>query len=102
MTRGIPQGKPTQYTNISKREPYHQRASSPRGEENTLEATKGDHHDPSNDDSLSPRRKKQRSDDILHGGFRKTRGLTYDGQVNTGEKDEEWLLGMSKYFEVHN
>ena len=22
--------------------------------------------------------------------------------MNTGEKDEEWLLGMSKYFRVHN
>ena len=38
----------------------------------------------------------------LQGEFRKIRALTYEGEVNTGEKDEEWLLGMSKYFQVHN
>ena len=30
MMGGIPQGKPTQSTNRSKREPYHERANSPR------------------------------------------------------------------------
>ena len=30
------------------------------------------------------------------------RAPTYEGEVNTGEKVEEWLLGMSKYFQVHN
>ena len=28
--------------------------------------------------------------------------MTYEGEVNIGEKAEEWLLGMSKYFQVHN
>ena len=68
MMGGIPQGKPTQSTNSSKREPYHKRANGPREgekEEQTPEAPKGDHHSPSSDDSLSPRRKKQRSDDRL-------------------------------------
>ena len=63
---------------------------------------KGDHHSPSSDGSLSPCRKKQRSNDSLQGGFRKIRVLTYEGEVNTREKDEEWLLGMRKYFQVHN
>ena len=57
MMGGSPQGKPTQSTNRSKREPYHKRASSPREEEKeecTAEAPKGDHHSPSSDDSLSP------------------------------------------------
>ena len=105
MTGGNPQGKPTHSTNNSKRELYHKRASSPReGEkgEHTLEALKGDHHSPSIDDSLSPRRKKQRSNDNLQGEFRKIRAPTYEGEVNTREKDEEWLLGMRKYFQVHN
>ena len=68
MTGGIPQGKPTQSTNNSKREPYHKRANDPREEdkeEHTPEALKGDHRSPSNDDSLSPRRKKQISNDSL-------------------------------------
>ena len=34
IMEGIPQGKPTQFKNSSKREPYQKRASSPRGEEN--------------------------------------------------------------------
>ena len=101
MTRGITRGKPTQSTNSSKREPYHKRASIPREgekEEHTSEAPKGDHHSPSGDASLSPQRKKQRSNDSIQGEFRKIRSLTYEGEVNTGEKVEEWLLGMRKYF----
>ena len=105
MTRGIPQVNPNQSTNISKIEPYHKQASSAREEEkqeHTLETPKGDHHSPSSDDSLSPCRKKQRSNDNLQGEFRKIRAPAYEGEVNIGEKDEEWLLGMSKYFQVHN
>ena len=63
---------------------------------------KGDHHSPSSDESLSPRRKKQISYDTLQREFRKIRAPTYEGEVNTREKVEEWLLGMSKYFQVHN
>ena len=59
-----------------------------------LETTKGDHHSPTIDDSLSPRRKKQRSDDSLQGEFQKIRAPTYEGEVSTVEKAEEWLLGM--------
>ena len=101
MTGGSLQGKPTQSKKGSKREPYHKWASSPREEEkeeHTPEALKGDHHSPSSDDSLSPRRNKQRSNDSLQGEFRKIRALTYEGEVNTREKVEEWLLGMRKYF----
>ena len=68
MMRGSPQGRPNQSTNSSKREPYHKQASIPiegQKEEHTLEASKGYHHSPSSNDSLSPRRKKQRSNDSL-------------------------------------
>ena len=98
---GSPQGKPTQSTNSSKREQYHIRASNPREgekEERTLEALEGDHHSPSSDDSLYPQRKKQRRNDSIQGEFRKIRAPTYEGEVNTREKAEEWLLGISKYF----
>ena len=57
MMGGILQGKPTQSTNSSKREAYHKWASNPREEEKEehgLEASKGDNHSPSTDDSLSP------------------------------------------------
>ena len=67
MVGGIPQGKPTQSTNRSKRELYHEWASNPREAERKCipEATKGDHHSPASDDSLYPWRKRQRSDDNL-------------------------------------
>ena len=73
MTGGSPQGKPTQSINRSKREPYHEQDGIPREakKEGTPEATKGDHHSPASDDSLSPRRKRQRSDDSLQGEFQK-------------------------------
>ena len=103
--RGIPQDKSTQSINSSKREPYPKWASNPRGEEKeerTPEAPKGDHHSPSSGDSLSPWRRKQRSDDSIKGEFRKVRAPPYEGEVNTREKDEEWLLRMSKYFQAHN
>ena len=45
-------------------------------EEHTLEASKGDNHSLSTDDSLSPRRKKQRSNDSLQGEFKKIRAPT--------------------------
>ena len=39
---------------------------------------------------------------LFRGSFEKIRAPTYKGEVNIGEKAEEWLLGMSKYFQVHN
>ena len=52
MIGGSLQGKHTQSTNRSKREQYHERASSPREveKEGTHEATKGDHHSPTSGD----------------------------------------------------
>ena len=105
MTGGSLQVKPTQSTNNSKREPYHKRDSIPREkekEEHTPEVPKGDHYSPSSNDSFSFKRKKQRRNDSPQWDFRKTRTSTYEGEVNTREKVEEWLLRMSKYFQVHN
>ena len=105
MTGGSLQGKSTQSTSSFKREPYNKQANIPREEEKeecTPKSLKGDHHSPSSEDSLSPRRKKQKSNDSLQGEFQKIRALTYEGEVNTREKAEELLLGMSKYFQVHD
>ena len=55
-------------------------------EERIPEALKGYNHIPFSNDSLSPRRKKQRSNDSLQGDFRKIRAPTYEGEVNIGEK----------------
>ena len=32
----------------------------------------------------------------------KIKSPTYEGETNTWEKIKQWLLGMSKYFGVHN
>ena len=93
MTRGIPHGQPTHSTNKSKKYFYHKRASNPK-EEHTLEPLERDYHSISSDNSLSPCRKTQINDDNLQGEFRKIRAPTYEGEMNTEEKAEEWLLCM--------
>ena len=101
MTGGSPQGKPTHSTNRFKKAPYHKQASSPRKERkeaHTPKRLEEVYHSPSSDNSLSPCRKKQRSDGNIPGDFRKIRASTYEREVNTGEKSKEWLLGMRKYF----
>ena len=46
--------------------------------------------------------KEAENDDNLQGEFQKINAPTYQGEKNTGDKAEEWLLGMRKYFQVHN
>ena len=67
MTGGSPQGKPTLSTNGYKREPYHEQSSSPTEvkKEGNPKETKGDHHSPTSDDSLSRQRKRQRNNDNI-------------------------------------
>ena len=65
--------------------------------EHTHETLERDCHNPSSDYSLSPCRKKHRNGDNLQGEFRKIKAPTYEGEMNTWEKDEEWILGMTKY-----
>ena len=55
----------------------------------------------SSDNSLPLCTKKQRNDDKIEGEVIKIRSPTYEGEMNTKEKYEEWNLGMSKYFRVH-
>ena len=79
--------------------PYHKQANNLREEdEKTIGPPQGKYYNPSSEDSLSQCRKKQRSEDNIQGEFRKIRAPTYEGEVNSGEKDEEWLLGMRKHF----
>ena len=105
MMGGSPHGQPTHSTNKFKREFYHKHVSSPKEEgkeEHTPKPPERYYHSLSSDNSLSPCRKKHRNDDNLQGEFRKIRAPTYEGEINTKEKHEDCLLGMSKYFRVHN
>ena len=44
----------------------------------------------------------EKKDDILQGEFQKIKAPTFEGDLDDGEKEKQWLLGMSKYFEVHD
>ena len=46
--------------------------------------------------------KGKKNNGILQGEFWKIKDPTYEGDMNTRDKAEEWLLGMSKFFWVHN
>ena len=101
MAGGSLQGNPTHSTNKFKKYFYDDRASITKEEgkeEHTPEPPEKYYHSLSSDNSLSPCRKKQGNDDNLQGEFRKIRAPTYEGEMNTEEKYEEWLLDLSKYF----
>jgi hypothetical protein len=50
-----------------------------------------------------PRNKKMRhSQSSLPKEFKKDKSPTFDGEIKKGEEVEAWLLGMRKYFRVHN
>jgi hypothetical protein len=59
----------------------------------------------SNSDTGSsvPRKKKKRhSQSSLTEEFKKAKPPTFDGEIKKGEEVEAWLLGLKKYFWVHN
>ena len=56
-------------------------------EKHTPEPLEIYYHSISSDSSLSPCRKKQGNDENLQGEFRKIRSPTYEGEVNTREKN---------------
>ena len=45
-----------------------------------------------------PEERRKRVMTVFRGEFQKIRAPTYEGEVNIGDKAEERLLGMSKYF----
>ena len=49
------------------------------------------------------RQKRRHEVDDLQGKLRKIKPLNFDGDHTSKEEDvEEWLLGMRKYFQLHN
>jgi hypothetical protein len=56
-----------------------------------------------NNSSLSPVRRYKRSEvDELRGEMNKIKPPTFDGEYKKDEDVETWLLGMKKYFQLHN
>ena len=59
----------------------------------------------SNGDSSSSSRKIKRRKhhrDCPRDEFKKAKPPTFDGEVKTGQEAEAWLLGIKKYFQVHD
>lgn len=52
--------------------------------------------------SSSKHRRKNTFKDNFLGEFRKARPPTFDGQIKSRKEVEAWLLGMRKYFQVHD
>jgi hypothetical protein len=80
-------------------------------EKREVESASRHHHHPhrhshkraGNNSSLSPVRRYKRSGvDELRGEMNKIKPPTFDGKHNKDEDVETWLLGMRKYFQLHN
>ena len=99
MTGENSHGQTTHSTN-KYTEGYHQKRTNGPSEEgrekHTPQILERDYHSISSDNSLSPYRKRQKNDDKLQGEFQNIKSPTYEGEMNIGDKDEEWLLSMSK------
>ena len=52
--------------------------------------------------SSHKRKRKRHHRDRSRDEFKKEKPPTFDGEVKTGQEDEAWLLGMKKYFQVHD
>ena len=63
-----------------------------------------DSEESSRDTSSSPhkRRRIKHHRDLSQDEFRTAKPPTFDGEVKTGQEAEAWLLGIKKYFQVHD
>ena len=53
--------------------------------------------------SSSHKRKRRRHHrDLFRDEFRKAKPPTFDGEINTEQEAEAWLLGIKNYFQVHD
>ena len=63
-----------------------------------------DSEESSRDSSSSShkRKRKRHHRDRSRDEFKKAKPPTFDGEVKTGQEAEAWLLGIKKYFQVHD
>jgi hypothetical protein len=52
--------------------------------------------------SIPKRKRKRHSQSSLTEEYKKAKPPTFDGEIKKGEEVEAWLLGLKKYFWVHN
>jgi hypothetical protein len=106
-----------QRLNIIEKQLYKESGSSKSGSHRTLDdkrrarsVSRHRHHSPKHSNkrsqkisSPSPVRKHNRSGvDELRGEMNKIKPPTFDGQHKKDEDAKTWLLGMRKYFQLHN
>ena len=68
-------------------------------------SSKSSESEDSNGDSSSSSRKGNRKRphrDHTRDEFKKAKPPMFDGEVNTGQEAEAWILGMKKYFQVQD
>ena len=77
--------------------------SSTRRRRRTSSGTSDSEESSGDSSSSSHKRKRKRHHrDHTRDEFKKAKPPTFDGEVKTGQEDEAWLLGIKKYFQVHD
>jgi hypothetical protein len=73
-------------------------------ESSRKEADKSKGSSSSKDESHSQRKGKKRKHSKTHGPeeFKKSKPPSFDGDIKKGEEAKAWLLGLKKYFRVHD
>jgi hypothetical protein len=73
-------------------------------EESFSEETNNKESSSSKTSSHSQRRRKKRKHSKSHDPeeFKKSKPPSFDGEIKKGEEVEVWLLGLKKYFKVHD
>jgi hypothetical protein len=83
----------------------HPRGKGPVPDDST-EKEDGDSEGSSSSRTSSYSRRKQKKQNTSKGHkfeeFRKAKPPSFDGEIEKGEEDEAWLLGLKKYFRVHD
>ena len=95
LQRNIDSGRGTKRPEGSKRSTRRRRRTSSGSSDS--EESSGDSR------SSSHKRKRRRHHkDCSRDEFKKSKPPTFDGEVKTGQEAEAWLLGIKKYFKVHD
>jgi hypothetical protein len=88
---GAPQGRPNM-------EPRDTHGNSSEDTDNSKESSSG--KTSSHSQTRGKKRKHSKSHDPEE--FKKSKPPTFDGEIKKGEEAEVWLLGLKKYFRVHD
>jgi hypothetical protein len=98
-------GRVSAHTERSTSRKVHHRGKGPVPDDSTeKEAGNSEGSSSSRTSSYSPRKQKKQNTSKSHKfeEFRKAKPPSFDGEIKKGEEAEAWLLGLKKYFRVHD